>query len=272
MRGQVFLPKKAVYRHGSISNHSAFYEINTIDAIKTSSSKLLMKKAFDQGGVKHLPWILLRNASVKGDSVTDGKTTLKFPVVIKSFYGSRGKGNFKVNNAKEYEACIKGKTASNYLVETYFNGSVEFRVHITAYGPIYCLRKMLKTGIPEDKRWVRNDDTCVWITEYTQNKNAQGVFKSFSNVPNPVFDKPSNWAEIIQECKKALTATGGDLLAVDVKAQSNKDGKGNKRGKVDFYILEVNSAPSIGNITGIIYKQELGKILRNKYANFKSAE
>src|SRR6185295_12245911 len=100
------------------------------------------------------------------------------------------------------------------------------------------LRKRLRNDVPKEKRWVRNDSTCVWITEYTQEKAANGDFIRFTNQDSPDFDKPSNWDEIIEECKKALKSIGGDLLAVDVKAQGNKDNKGRKRPKVDFYILE----------------------------------
>ena len=225
-----------------------------------------MKRAFDKGKVRHLPWIQLSQAKLTGEKLSDGKTTLNFPVVIKHHYGSRGEGNFKIESAKQFQTWIKGKTLGNYLVESYFGGAVEFRVHITNNGPIYSLRKMLKSDTPKEKRWVRNDETCVWITEYVQNKQ-NGNFVSFSTQESPTFDKPANWNEIVAECKKALTAIGGDVLAVDVKAQSNKT-KGGRREKVDFYILEVNSAPSMGKITAQIYKKELPKILKSKYAGF----
>lgn len=269
LRGVILLPKKAVYRHGSISTHESPYEINSIQCVKTSASKLLMKEAFDKGGVKHLPWFPLNKAKLEGNNLTDGKTSLKFPVVVKSFYGSRGNGNFKLDSPKEFETWVAGKTRANYLVEQYYPGSVEFRIHITAHGPVYSLRKMLRDDVPKEKRWVRNDSTCVWITEYTQSKTPGGQFLSFTGIESPTFDKPGNWNEIIQECKKALSAVGGDILAVDVKAQSNNGQKG-RRGKVDFYILEVNSAPSMGQITTYIYKKELPRILQNKYGDFKT--
>lgn len=270
IRGSMYMNEKAVYRHGSISAHPSPYEVNSVESVKTSASKLLMKKAFDAGGVKHLPWMQLREAKIEKDKITNGKVTLSFPVVVKSYYGSRGNGNYKIDTPEALKKFMENNSVGNYIVEQFFNGVMEFRVHITANGPIYSLRKMLKDDVPAEKRWVRNDSTCSWITEFTQNKSANGTFISFTAQDSPKFDKPGNWNEIVEECKKALKAIGGDLLAVDIKAQSNKDSKGNRRKAVEFYILEVNSAPSIGNITGIIYSKEIPKILEYKYANLRT--
>lgn len=268
LRMAVLLPKKAVYRHGSVSDHPSPYEINSIQSVKNSSSKLLMKQCFDKGAVKHLPWMLLNETKVKNNELTNGKISIKFPVVIKNFYGSRGQGNYKINDETEFKACLKGKTLNQYLVEPFYSGTVEYRVHITKQDPIYSLRKMLKTDVPKDKRWFRNDSNCVWITEYKQRRGPNNQFIEFSNELSEQFDRPDNWNEIITECKKALLSVGGDILAVDIKTQSNYDSKKNRRAKVDFYILEVNSAPSFGDITTLIYKKELPKILKNKYDNF----
>ena len=50
--------------------------------------------------------------------------------------------------------------------------------------------------LPDDERFVRNDKNCVWILE-----------------SNPMFDKPSNWQEIVDESVKALHAVGLDVGA-----------------------------------------------------------
>lgn len=267
LRHTILLNKKAIYRHGSTTEHESNYEINSVQAVRTSASKLLMKKAFDSGGVKHLPWFPLSVATANEAGVSDGKINIKYPVIIKHHYGSRGTGNTKIDSLQDFNNFIVGKTKGNYLVEQFFSGSAEFRIHITSYGPIYNLRKRLKNDVPEKNRWVRNDSTCIWITEFDQNK-VNNNFVSFKDLPNPSFDKPSNWDEIIEECKKALKAVGGDLLAVDVKAQTNTTTKGKRREKVDFYVLEVNSAPAMGEITKIIYKEHIPKVLKHKYGNF----
>lgn len=269
LKGVIRVPFAAIYRHGSTTESELRHEINSIDCVRTSSSKLLMKKAFDKGGVKHLPWLPLSAGTVQGDCFVSGETKLKFPLIVKSRYGSRGEGNHKIDTPKDFNTFLsKGVTKANYIVEPYFSGPVEFRIHISKDGPIYSLRKMLKTNIPEEKRWVRNDDTCVWITEFAQNRTANGKFISFKVQDNSKFDRPGNWNEIVEECKKALKAVGGDLLAVDVKSQSSYDSKKHRREKVEFYILEVNSAPSMGEITTEIYKRELPAILRSKYDRY----
>lgn len=269
LRGTIFLSKKAVYRHGSTSTHESPYEVNSIKAVQTSSSKLEMKQAFDKGKVKHLPWFQLKDAKATDKGITDSKETFAYPFVVKSYFGSRGEGNHKISTLKEFnDLKTSGKLSQGHIVEPFYTGTVEFRVHIANYGAIYSLRKLLKSDTPKEKRWIRNDDTCVWITEYVR-KDANGRFLCFTSTPNPSFDKPNNWNEIVKECIKALEAVGGDLLAVDVKAQSNKDSKGHRRGNVDFVILEVNSAPAMGEITAEIYKEHIPKILEAKYGAFR---
>lgn len=227
-----------------------------------------MKKAFDTAGIKHLPWILLSTARIEDGKLTDGTTTLDFPVVLKHFYGSRGEGNYKIDTPEQYINTIKGKTPENYLIEPFYSGTVEFRIHITSFGPIYCLRKMLREDTPKENRWYRNDSNCVWITEFKQVKHGDNFIR-FSHEAHPDFNKPNNWNEILEEAIKALKSVGGDILAVDVKAQSNIDSKDRKREKVEFYILEVNSAPAMGAITAQIYKEQLPNILQAKYGCFR---
>lgn len=269
LRHTIRIPKLAVYRHGSTSPHSVPYEVNSVQTVKNCSSKLLMKRCFDKGSVKHLPWMPLNEAKVQGETITNEKITINFPIIVKSHFGSRGVGNHKFTTAAELTKFLKNNNASHYIVEPYFSGTVEFRIHITEAGEIYCLRKLLKSDTPKDKRWFRNDSNCVWITEFAQNRDQRGNFLGFRTQDNDKFGRPGNWNEIITECKRALRSVGGDLLAVDVKAQSNKDSKGRKRDKVEFYILEVNSAPSMGDITTEIYKKEIPLILSRKYDNFR---
>lgn len=59
---------------------------------------------------------------------------------------------------------------------------------------------------------------------------------------NPLFDKPSNWDNIVDECVKAMSSIGLDLCAIDVKVQTNK------YETPEFIILETNSAPALGDV------------------------
>lgn len=265
LRKQIRVPYKAVYRHGSTTQSRYDREINSIESVQKAASKLLMKQAFDEGSVKHVRWGKLSEAVIEKDWIKVGDVKLQFPVVVKNIFGSRGKGNYKINNPKEFTDSIKGKDLSNYIVEEFFSGTREYRVHVTSEGAIYNLRKMLKTDTPEDKRWIRNDDTCVWICENLPIWSEKGDFLGFQHEISPKFDKPTNWDKIVEECIKALKAVGLDIGAVDIKVQSAKDPDKRVRKVPDFYIIEINSAPSIGKITSQIYKDHLPKILKTKY-------
>jgi len=265
LRRKIRLNVQAVYRHGSTSESTHKREINSIESVKTASSKLLMKQAFDEGGVKHLPWMKLSEAVATEKGITNEKVTLKYPVVLKHIFGSRGRGNYKIDNLQQFQETIKNKQKSSYILEQFFNGSREYRVHITKNGPVYSLRKMLKDEVPKEKRWVRNDSTCSWIMEHQAIAGKNGEFLGFQKEDSTQFDKPVNWDKIIEHCKKALQATKLDIGAVDLKVQSAKDKDGKPRKEPDFVLIEINSAPSLGKITSEIYIKELPKILEEKY-------
>ena len=132
--------------------------------------------------------------------------------------------------------------SDSYIIEKYYNYSKEYRLHVTKDGCFYACRKMLKEDAEE--RWHRHDMNSVWIME-----------------ENPLFDKPSNWDSIVGECVKALNAVGLDIGACDVKVQSEK-GKRNDFTP-DFIILEINSAPSLGEVTAQKYIQKLSQIVES---------
>ena len=60
-------------------------------------------------------------------------------------------------------------------------------------------------------------------------------------------------------------AVGLDIGAVDVKVQSSTNNKGSRRESPNFIILEINSAPSFGEITGTKYITEISRVLNYKY-------
>lgn len=245
--------KKVVYRHGSTTTSALPYEINSIKSIKTSADKKLMKEAFDRAGISHALWLPLSKA--KEDKGTfdamlkklEFGTDKKSYLIIKSRMGSRGNGNTLVKTKAELDAFLKRNAGSlgNYIVEEYKNYSCEYRIHVTARGYFYTCRKMLKKGTPDDKKFQRHDDNCTWYIESNAN-----------------FNKPANWNEIVEDCKKALVAIGADVLGFDVKSTSVKDVK-DKKAK--WIIIESCSAPSFGTGTLTKYKEELPKIVNHKY-------
>jgi glutathione synthase/RimK-type ligase-like ATP-grasp enzyme len=230
-------------------------EINSVQAVKNSANKLLMKQCFTNAGVSTAEWFTFRNNTLHGEICfvrNDNHNTdnivsilsLPYPIIAKSLYGSRGEGNYKLNTQEELQQWINGKNLSNYIFEKFYSYTREYRIHCTADGYFYTCRKMLKRDAPEDNKWQRHDDNCVWILE-----------------ENEAFDKPVNWKQITDDCVKALKAVGLDIGGFDVKVQSARDKKGNIRTSPEYIIIECNSACSMGEITQIKYKEALINIL-----------
>ena len=252
------LPFKCVIRLGSTTTCPGMdVEINSIEAVQNSSSKRRMKECFFRDNVKTSNAFLANGGDWnRGNLFRNMKTNenvtmeeLPYPIIIKPFNSSRGRGIVLVKDHTEmndwHTRNIDRK--NNYLFEQYYNFGREYRIHVTKNGCVYTNRKMLKSDAPEDKKFIRNDSNCVWYLE-TKEK----------------FDKPANWNDIVNESVKALHAVGLDIGAVDVRTQTKKS---SLDGTVDFVIIEINSAPSLGEGTAIIYKDVLPKLAEQKYNN-----
>lgn len=224
-------------------------EINSVEGVKNSSSKLLMKQCFTKAGVKTADWWRYGNNRFVSHDMTQnlGISELPYPIIAKSYYGSRGEGNTLINNQQELESWMRGKTVSNYIFEKYYTYNREYRLHVTKNGCFYTCRKMLKRDTPDDKKFQRHDDNCVWIMD-----------------TNPDFDKPVNWKEIEADCVKALNSLGLDIAGFDVKVQSAKDGKGKTRSTCEWIVIESGSACSHGEVTKVKYREEIIKLLKNE--------
>lgn len=254
-------PIRSVIRLGSTTENEIvfptsnydFVEINTVHSVRTCIDKKLMKEAFDRVGAKTAIWgtISIEDGVILLNSVTDdvtySKDEIPFPLVIKNKFGSRNTGNFKINNYQELEDVLVGKTLSNYIFEKFYTYLREYRLHISKNGCFYTCRKMLKRDTPDEDKWYRNDEHCVWILE-----------------ENELFDKPSNWNDIVSQCVDSLKEIGLDVGAFDVKIQSAKNGDGEEREYPEFILLEVNSAPSFGELTAEKYITELTNLINDK--------
>ena len=246
------LPYRSVIRFGSstevedsVAKGGNRIEINTVNAIKISANKLLMKQKFAEAGVRTANW--------RQHCPIEGLTDLEFPIVAKAHYGSKGKGNTLLKTHEEYLEWTSGKNLSNYIFEKFMNFGHEFRLHVTEDGCFYTCRKALKQDVPEDQKWRRHDDICVWFLETNEN-----------------FHKPNSWNDIVSDCVKALKAVGADLLSFDVRVQTPRDKDGNSRPYQEYILLECNSASSMDNGTGEVsvcaqkYIDEIPKIIIRK--------
>lgn len=238
-----FFPKLAIVRLGSltpveeITGIRNIIEINKPEAIETSRDKLLMMEAFQQNKVKIPEWCKATEEEII--------KTLKFPLVCKSRTGQGGVGNTLINNQEEFNKWKTGKILSNYIITKYKAFSREYRLHVTEDGCFLAWRKMRKSDAKE--RWYFNNDNCVWIGE-----------------DNPLFDKPVNWDECIQQSVLALKSSRLDIGAVDLRIQSAKDENGNKRNTCDLVLMEINSAPSLGEKGSEFYYKEIVKLINKK--------
>lgn len=254
---------RAIVRFGSSTPVNEVYpkfagkrpivEINMIDAVKVSANKLLMKQAFTNAGVITSDWWvingnILTSMKVAAESVTFDKAP--YPIVAKHIFGSRGTGNTLLHSQQELEAFIKGKDLSKYIFEKYYAYNREYRLHVTKNGCFYTCRKMLKSDVPKEKRWFRNDQNSVWVVE-----------------ENPQFDKPINWADIVADAVKALVSVGLDVGALDVRVQSAKDGDGNTIKNPKWIIIETNSAPGLADVGLQKYVDIIPQLISEKHGD-----
>ena len=246
---------RAVFRLGSLTPTEEIFprgvalnkpiiEINTAEACHNSGDKILMKKLFLENNVKSAPWCKLSEELFDGYKyIMENSFSIEeaFPAIIKHKNSCKGKGIFLINNSDELDDFVNENDSLNeYIIEKYYNYSKEYRLHVTKDGCFYTCRKMLKEDAEE--RWHRHDMNSVWIME-----------------ENPLFEKPSNWDLIVEECVKALNAVGLDIGACDIKVQSEK-GR-DRGGNPEFIVLEINSAPSFGLVTIEKYEEQLRKML-----------
>lgn len=248
-----YYPFKSLIRFGStvptkivFPKSDNIIEINSVEAIERSRSKLLMKQAFANAGVPQATWWDSYQALAHDNEIP-------YPILAKRVFGFKGRGMVKIDSKEKLEEFIANTNLNGYYFEQFHNYAKEYRLHVTTNGCFYGLRKMIKEDTAEDQRWFRNDSNCVWILE-----------------ENPLFDKPVNWNQIESDCVNALNEIGLDIGAFDVKVQSSTTPDGKARENPLYILIEVNSAPSMGDITVERYKSILPKLLVEKYENLLS--
>ena len=247
---------RTIVRLGSITevnNNQYQVEINSIQSIKNSSNKLLMKEKFLEANVRTADWNIYNNLEsliIGAQAITE---TWSSALVAKAHYGSKGRGNTLIHNEDELVEWSRGRNLTHYLFEKFMNYGHEFRLHVSEDGCFYACRKALKADAPQEERWRRHDDICVWLLETNEN-----------------FHKPNSWDDIILDCVNALKAIGADLLSFDVRVQTPTTRDGERREYQDFILLECNSASSMDNGTGELsvcaqkYIEEIPKIIIRK--------
>ncbi len=238
LRGTLGLfPVRSVVRLGSttelLDDGKRRIEINTVAAIQNSASKLRMKRCFTEGNVRTAEWI-------EGNAGTQPITTWcrdRYPVIAKGIFGSRGNANTKIDTPQQLQTFLNGKELRNYIFEQFFDGSREYRFHVSTLGVFLTWRKLRRNDTPDNQRWFFNNQNCNWVSEQHE-----------------LYNKPVTYNNICKECLKALNSVGLDLGGCDVRI--------NKKG--EFKIIEINSACSLAEVTAEAYRKELKKLITNK--------
>lgn len=227
---KLLFDRSVIVRLGSTTKTISSFsvEINSVEAVRNCSDKIRMKELFKSAGVQSPNFYSVAEMA-KLKKVT-------FPLVKKLRFRSRGQGMELIENEAQLKEVLKRNAGrTDVYFEEYFNGSREYRLHVSALGCFYTNRKVRKTDAKE--RWFFNSRNCNWLLE-----------------TNPEFNKPSTFNSIIKECQKGLAALKLDFAAFDVRVK--KDGT--------FMIIEGNSAPSFGEFTAECYLKEIPKIVQYK--------
>lgn len=225
----MLIPFRAVIRFGSTTESKSIdRELNTIESVNNSSSKLRMKACFDEAKINHPKYYT--TSSIKD------VPEKSFPILAKRVFGSRGRGMEKLDTPEDLKKFLSKKNGHQMYFEEYYSGAREYRLHVSKLGCFYTCRKMRKAEAKE--RWFFNNLNCVWFLE-----------------TNPSFNKPKTWKTIVKHCQQAIASVGLDFGAVDVRV--------NKKG--EFMIIETNSAPSLLEHGVERYLDHLPKLLKHKY-------
>lgn len=255
LKGQVTTAKRVVLRLGSttpiekvfpksIKKGLEVQEINTVDAIKSSRSKLLMKECFAKDKVPQAEWwlpeyeqleIIFWPNNIEENPVTVSK--LPYPILAKRIFGFKGRGMIKLDNEKELSNWLETHAdLDGWYIEQYMNYGREYRLHCTQEEVFMVWRKLRKEEATN--RWFFNSSNCNWIGE-----------------DHELFDEPSNWKEVKKASINALKSVGLDIGAVDVRIQSSE------KKLPRFIVCEVNSAPALGKKGIEKYKQIIKKLV-----------
>lgn len=211
-----------------------YIEWNTLDSIKNSSNKLKTKKLMIDNNI---PTAEYWNHEDFLSNIEDIFQEYKI-IIAKKIKGSKGIGMKLLHSVNEFNDWTSNDNPNlnEYFFEKYYSYNREYRIHLFNGELIYTNRKMLKEDAVD--RWYRNDSNSVWYLE-----------------TNPLFNKPSNFDKIIEDCKKLQELTGLNFSSFDVRVQSDK----HKEPK--YIILETNSGSSMGEGTAEAYKNAIVKFL-----------
>jgi len=213
-----------------------FIEVNTIDAIENSRSKLRMKSCFSKLKVPQADW--WRVGSIQNTN------TMPYPLVLKRVFGFQGRGMRLINTKEELNDWLDANgSGEGWYFERFYNYAREYRLHVSIATGVFLSWRKLRTK-EATNRWFFNSTNSNWVGE-----------------DHNLFDKPKCWKDMEKAAVDSLKAVGLDIGAVDIRVQSNT------QENPKFIVCEINSAPALGELGIEKYKEEILKILQNKKQN-----
>lgn len=257
LRGEIGrFPVRSIVRLGSRTpNAEAFtkapagsriIEINTVQSVENSRSKLLMKACFRQAGVPQARWFTYTNpaAAAFTEEGLDGRQTismnnLPYPMLAKRICGFKGIGMVKIDDAATMNMWLANNSTNGYYFEQFLNYAREYRLHCTQEKCFMVWRKLRKADA--ENRWFFNSSNCNWVGE-----------------AHDLFDRPTNFDAIVADCLKAIKEVGLEVGSFDVRIQSNT------QRNPAYILVEVNSAPSLGEQGVEIYKAVIKDLITKK--------
>ena len=193
LRRSILVDDWAVCRLGSLTATEDCFdtpreviEVNTVDAIQNSRSKLRMKECFAKKKVPQADWW----TDFNGVNLSE----LPYPLVAKRVFGFQGRGMRLLSNVGEMRNFIDSHNdLSGWLFEVYHNYSREYRLHVgRVVGVFLSWRKLRRRDATE--RWFFNSENCEWYGEQ-----------------HGLFDKPKCWKAMCKAARNALSSTGLDI-------------------------------------------------------------
>ena len=232
LRKSISAPCRTIARLGSLTPTSRIFprgmelgrrivEINTVEAIENSRDKAKTKLCFEEDDI---PQAVYYPFSADTDEI-------EFPIVVKRRIGFQGRGMQKIDNADDLKQFIDSHNMDDYIIEKFYNYAREYRLHCTQHECFMAWRKLRREDA--EVRWFFNSSNCNWV-----------------GPDHELFNKPNNWDDIENDCIRAIKSVGLDIGAVDCRVST--DGK--------YIVLEVNSAPALGEYGIEKYKEQLHKL------------
>lgn len=204
-----------------------YFELNTIEGVRMSSNKIIMKRIFDEQNIHHSDWISSSNIHHIINFFNKHKM-----LIAKHKRSSQGKGIYYIDTFESLIELINNIDLKDYVFEKYCFFPSEFRVHVDKdHGCFYACKKVLNEDA--EVEWHKHANNSIFVRIEDEKK-------------------PQCWNDIIKECQIICEAMQMNILCFDILCCDN-----------DFIIVETNSAPALATYGLTYYSNHIQKYYGN---------